>query len=109
MCNGEVIACLGDEPYNEANRQDVVGADLLLCEAFCLYADRDKFHPYEKHHSTVSDAAKLANELHVKNLLLYHTEDKSLATRKQKYMEEAKAIYDGSVFVPDDLETIKFE
>lgn len=109
MREGQVIACLGDEPYNEANRQDVSGADLLLCEAFCLYADRDIFHPYEKHHSTVLDAAKLASELHVKNLLLYHTEDKSLAVRKQKYVEEAKAAYDGAVFVPDDLETITFE
>ena len=49
--------------------------DWLLHEAFCLESEADIFHPYEKHHSTVADASKLAEELHVKNLLLYHTED----------------------------------
>ena len=26
------------------------GADWLMSEAFCLYADRDRYHPYEKSH-----------------------------------------------------------
>ena len=38
-----VLACLGDEPYNEQNRRYIVGADWMMCEAFCLYADRDTF------------------------------------------------------------------
>lgn len=59
-----------------------MGADWLLCEAFCLYDDRERFKPYEKHHSTALDAGRLASKLNVKNLLLYHTEDKTLATRK---------------------------
>lgn len=35
----------------------------MMCEAFCLYADRDTFKPYEKCHSTALDAGKLAEEL----------------------------------------------
>ena len=53
-----VLACLGDEPYNEQNRRYIVGADWMMCEAFCLYADRDTFKPYEKCHSTALDDAR---------------------------------------------------
>ncbi|MCR5433798.1 MAG: MBL fold metallo-hydrolase, partial [Bacteroidaceae bacterium] len=80
--------------------------DWLMSEAFCLYEDRDRFQPYEKHHSTVLDAARLAEELGVKNLILYHTEDRTLITRRQRYTAEAKTAFSGRVFVPDDLEKI---
>lgn len=102
-----VLACLGDEPYNEQNRRYIVGADWMMCEAFCLYADRDTFKPYEKCHSTVLDAGKLAEELGVKNLILYHTEEKTLANRKENYTREAAENFKGRIFVPDDLEVIE--
>lgn len=101
-----VLACLGDEPYNEQNRRYIEGADWMMCEAFCLYADRDTFKPYEKCHSTALDAGKLAEELGVKNLILYHTEEKTLATRKENYTREAAENFKGRIFVPDDLEVI---
>lgn len=104
--NGKTLVCLGDEPYNETTRPYVEHAEWLLCEAFCLYADREKFKPYEKHHSTALDAGKLAAQLDVKNLLLYHTEDQTLSTRKQRYGEEAGQFFSGQVYVPDDLERI---
>lgn len=102
-----VLACLGDEPYNEQNRRYIVGADWMMCEAFCLYADRDTFKPYEKCHSTALDAGKLAEELGVKNLILYHTEEKTLANRKENYTREAAENFKGRIFVPDDLEVIE--
>ena len=102
-----VLACLGDEPYNELNRRYIVGADWMMCEAFCLYADRDTFKPYEKCHSTALDAGKLAEELGVKNLVLYHTEEKTLANRKENYTREAAENFKGRIFVPDDLEVIE--
>ncbi len=101
-----VLTCLGDEPYNPANRAMVENADWLMCEAFCLYADRDTFKPYEKSHSTALDAGKLAAQLNVKNLILYHTEEKTLATRKENYTREAALHFSGRVVVPDDLESI---
>lgn len=102
-----VLAYLGDEPYNELNRRYIVGADWMMCEAFCLYADRDTFKPYEKCHSTALDAGKLAEELGVKNLILYHTEEKTLANRKENYTREAAENFKGRIFVPDDLEVIE--
>lgn len=103
---GQVLACLGDEPYNELNRKYVENADWMMCEAFCLYADRDVFKPYEKCHSTARDAGKLAAELGVKNLVLYHTEEKTLATRKTTYSQEVAEFFEGKIVVPDDLEEI---
>lgn len=87
-------------------RQYAEGADWLMSEAFCLYEDRDRFLPYEKSHSTVLDAARLAESLNVRNLILYHTEDRTLNTRRQRYTAEAKTAFSGQVIVPDDLERI---
>ena len=101
------LTCLGDEPYNEANASYVEGADWLMSEAFCLYADRERYKPYEKRHSTALDAAREAERLHVRNLILYHTEEDTLAQRKKRYTDEAATAFSGSIYVPDDLEVIE--
>lgn len=106
LSDGQWLCCLGDEPYNPMCRQYAEGADWLMSEAFCLYEDRDRFLPYEKSHSTVLDAARLAESLNVRNLILYHTEDRTLDTRRQRYTAEAKTAFSGQVIVPDDLERI---
>lgn len=107
LADGRRITCLGDEPYNEHEYIYAHQADWLLCEAFCLYADRQRFRPYDKNHSTVLDAAGSARLLQVKNLLLYHTEDVNLDSRKALYTAEAASSYKGNIFVPNDLEVIK--
>ncbi len=104
---GKTLVCLGDEPYDERNSRHVCGADLLMCEAFCLYRDRDVFKPYEKHHSTALEAGAVAAQCNVRNLLLYHTEDRTLAERKAAYSAEAAVNFKGGIFVPDDLEVIE--
>lgn len=103
-----MMTCLGDEPFSEGCEEYAKGADWMLSEAFCKYGDREIFKPYEKHHSTCKEAAELAQKLEVKNLILYHTEDKTIDTRKAAYTAEAKQYFDGNVFVPDDLEIIEF-
>lgn len=103
---GASLVCLGDEPYAERNRAHVESADWLLSEAFCLYADRHRFNPYEKHHSTARDAGKLASTLGVKHLLLYHTEDSDLPHRAERYAAEAAEYFRGDIRVPADGERI---
>ena len=76
-----------------------------MCEAFCLYKDRFVFNPYEKNHSTALDAGMLAQELNVKNLVLYHTEDTHLDTRSANFTAEASQYFKGNILVPADLET----
>ena len=109
LSDGMRVSCLGDEPFNEHCRRYVEGADWLMSEAFCLYDDRDRFRPYEKHHSTALDTGRLAETLHVRHLLMYHTEDKTLATRRERYAAEAAREFSGKIYVPDDLEVIDLE
>lgn len=102
----QTLTCLGDEPYRECELPYVKGSTWLLHEAFCLYAEAARFKPYEKHHSTVKEVCETAQKLHVKNLLLYHTEDSHIRDRKALYTAEGKQYYTGNLFVPDDLERI---
>lgn len=103
---GVSLVCLGDEPYNDTEGKYAEGADWLMAEAFCLYADRERFRPYAKCHSTALDAGKSAGRLNVKNLVVYHTEDTNLLERKARYTEEVRRNFNGTVYVPDDLEVI---
>lgn len=102
--SGLRLACLGDEPFNPLCGRYVEGCGLLMSEAFCLYADRERFRPYEKHHSTALDAGRIAASLGAEALLLYHTEDETLATRRARYVAEAASVFPGRILVPDDLD-----
>ncbi len=103
---GGRLCCLGDEPYNPLCAPYVQGASWLLCEAFCLYADRERFKPYQKHHSTVKEACELAQSLRIPHLVLWHTEDERLPQRKALYTQEGRPYYTGDLYVPDDLDVI---
>ena len=105
--HGEKLTCCGDEPFNSCEEAYARDSKWLLHEAFCLYDQADVFHPYEKHHSTAKDASELAEQLGVQNLILYHTEDKNIARRKELYTEEGKKYFSGNLYVPEDLEKIE--
>ena len=107
--DGQRLVCLGDEPYSMLSEPYARGCDWLMCEAFCLYKDRQVFNPYEKNHSTALDAGMLAQELGVKHLLLYHTEDTHLDTRAAAFTAEAAQYFKGTISVPADLETIQLD
>lgn len=104
--NGKKFTCTGDEPFQEICLPYVKDSSWLLHEAFCLYSQREQFHPYEKHHSTVREACQLAEQLSIPNLVLWHTEDKNLVQRKHLYTEEGQKYYSGRLMVPDDREII---
>ena len=106
LADGRKLVCAGDEPISQNRAFYLKDADWLLTEAFCLYGDRDRFKPYEKHHSTAKDAAELAEANHVPNLVLWHTEDKTIANRKELYTNEGKLYYRGPLYVPEDGEIL---
>lgn len=97
----------GDEPLNPLLNEKIRGADYVTHEAFCLDSEVNIFHAYEKNHSTALSAAKIMDDLDVKNLILYHTEESHGIDRKSLYFEEAKSVFRGNVIVPDDLEVIQ--
>lgn len=104
--DGRMLTCCGDEPLTTCVEKYAEKSEWMLHEAFCLYSQKDIFEPYEKHHSTVKDACELAERLGVKKLLLYHTEDRNLANRRQMYREEGIKYFRGELWIPDDLESI---
>ena len=102
---GGTLCFAGDEPLQEHNRKYAADADWLLHEAFCCYADREKYQPYEKSHSTAKDACELAQSLGVRQLVLWHTEDNDLPHRKERYGAE-RGGYSGAMMIPDDGEIL---
>ena len=70
-------------------------------------SEKEIFKPYEKNHSTVKDVAEVAENLNVKNLVLWHTWDNNIKQRKELYTNEAKKYFNGNVYVPNDLEEIE--
>ena len=107
LLNGKKLSFLGDEPFCEYERPFVEGSDYLLQEAYCLYSEKDKFRPYEKHHGTVLDSSRNAYSLKAQATLLFHTEGKTPVEERQwKYLAEAKQAFSGRVYVPNDLDTI---
>lgn len=107
MADGTSVVCLGDEPLNDANRTVAEDADWLMTEAFCLHSAADRYKPYEKHHSTALDAGETAQSLGARCLIIYHTEDDTLPTRRATYTDEAARHFKGRIFVPDDMDTIE--
>jgi len=106
--NNKKLIFAGDEPLREDRVNiDFSNCNYLLHEAFCLDSEADIFKPYERDHATVKSAAITAEALNIKNLILWHTEDKDIKNRKARYTEEAKRYYSGNVFIPDDLEIIE--
>ena len=49
----------------------------------------------------------MLNKLNIKNVIIYHAEEKHGEKRKELYIKETKEYYSGNVYVPDDLEIIK--
>lgn len=105
---GRCLTCLGDEPYHECEAPYVDGCNLLMHEAYCLYSQADELKPYEISHSTVKDACELAQRKSIPSLLLYHTEEDLLATRRERFIAEGRLYYSGNLMVPDDDDVIEF-
>lgn len=106
--DGKTIVGLGDEALTHKNMMEVSGADILICGAFCRYADREIYKPYEKHHWTVKDVAELASEVNVGTLILIHSEDLT-QNKPDAYCAEAELSFQGQIFVPLDGETYSID
>ena len=105
--NNKRLIFLGDETLNSKLNERVKNADYVMHEAFCLDSEESIFGAYEKNHSTVKTASQIMNELNVKNLILYHTEESHGEERKELYTKEGKESFNGNIIVPNDLEEIE--
>lgn len=104
----EVFTFIGDEVCSKSTEKYVENSCWLFADAYMSGIEAEKYNPIEKHHhSTVKYVAQLCERLNVKNVILSHTIDNNLEKRKETFIEDAKKYYNGSVFVPDDLEKIE--
>ena len=71
-------------------------------EAFPVLKEEIATHEAERHY-----ACQTAEKLSVKNLVLYHTEDKNIARRRELYTAEGQPYFSGNLYVPDDLDVIE--
>ncbi|MDE6535559.1 MAG: MBL fold metallo-hydrolase [Muribaculaceae bacterium] len=106
--DGKSIVALGDEALTTKNMMEVKGADTLICGAFCRYADRNVYKPYEKHHWTVKDVAEIASKIDVNMLILIHSEDQT-PDKSLVYRAEAAEYFKGRVIIPNDGEIYRVE
>lgn len=105
---GQELCFAGDEPVKPTTERYAQGAKWLFAEAYCLFEDRDAYQPYQRSHVTSLDTARLAQQLNVENLVIYHTVD-YVEDRRQRMTQEAQSLYTGNVFVPEDMESISLE
>lgn len=101
------ICFAGDESLNSELYERVRNHKWLLHEAFCLDKDEEILQAHLKGHGTVSEVGKLASDLNIQNLVLWHTDDSMLKTRKEEYTKEASQFFNGNIYVPNDLEIIE--
>ncbi len=104
--NEKILTFLVDAPCSSKMYDKIRNTDWILSEVFCLEADKDIFKPHEKNHSTVKDICEIAENLKIKNLVLWHIGDKRMENRKQKFEKEGKEFFTGNLYVPDDLDVI---
>ena len=55
----------------------------------------------------MKEACEVGERFGVKNLILYHTEDKNIVRRRELYTAEGRQYYSGNLLVPEDLDVIE--
>lgn len=104
----EKFTFIGDEVCQETTEKYIENSKWLFADAYMAGKEAEEYNPIKRHHhSTVRFVANLCQRLHVKNVILSHTIDTNLQTRKKDFTEDAKKYFDGNVFVPDDLDIIE--
>lgn len=97
----------GDVPISEELYQKFSNQNTLCLEAFCTEDRRNEnLIPLQKH-KTVLESAVVAQRLGAKKLILWHGDDDKVGDRKERYLKEARSVFSGEIFAPDDLEIIE--
>lgn len=78
-------------------------AEFLMHEAFALSSQIGNIGG----HSSVAQTAKYACDLGAANLIIVHGGDRDFSERQKQYTQEASQFFNGTIFVPYDLDTIE--
>lgn len=103
---GKVISIFGDTRYKQAYASFIQGSDLLVHEATFDRTKRDLARQY--YHTTGYDAAKLAKEAKVKQLILTHISSRYQYDGVKQLLKEAQSIFK-STKIANDLYTFSLK
>lgn len=79
---------------------------IILCVKLFVFTVKKIFLSLTKNSTAQRLMPENLQRVFCKNLILYHTEDETLQTRKRTYTSEARTVFNGNIFVPDDFEVI---
>lgn len=79
---------------------------IILCVKLFVFTVKKIFLSPTKNSTAQRLMQENLQRVFCKNLILYHTEDETLQTRKSTYTSEARTVFNGNIFVPDDFEVI---
>lgn len=105
--NRKTLVFCGDEPLDERIYDFARNSDYLLHESYCLETEAEIYEPRKRNHDTTKSASLKAQNLGIKNLVIWHTLENLGKDRKEKFIQEAEENFTGNVFVPNDLEIIE--
>lgn len=96
---GVIIAILGDTRYTENAASLAKGANLLIHEA--TFSKLDEKNAYEYYHCTTTQAAKVAKEANVDQLILNHISSRYQNNETERLLAEAKEIFLNTIIAED--------
>ncbi|ARI77139.1 ribonuclease Z [Halobacillus mangrovi] len=91
---GRKIAILGDTRYISALKEPIYGADVLVHEG--TFASDETQMAYDYYHSTVKQAAKLAKDAEVEELILTHISSRYQGEAIRQLEEEAREVFENT-------------
>ncbi len=97
----------GDVPLAEGLYSKFSNQQTLCLEAFCVEKQRGKYSIQLNKHRTAKECGQIAQKLGAKKLILWHGDDDKDGDRKQRYLKEARSVFSGEIYAPDDLEIIE--
>ncbi|MFD1018588.1 ribonuclease Z [Thalassobacillus hwangdonensis] len=96
---GKKLAILGDTRYIESLAGKIRGADILIHEA--TFAGKDEQLAYDYYHSTATQAARIAEQAEVGELILNHISSRYQNEAVDDMLEEAKEIFPRTFIASD--------
>src|SRR5690625_7887884 len=103
MKKGKIIWILGDTRFDNEFKKHIMNADVLVHEATFDGTREDLAYNYS--HSTTQQAATLAKNAQVKQLILNHISARHQHNALKELCDEAKSIFE-STSLPHDLDTL---
>jgi ribonuclease Z len=101
LIKGKIIVYSGDTAFDKNMVEFSKDADFLIHEA--TFLEKDKKGREDYMHTSVLEAAKIAKDAKVKNLIIFHLSRRYQEEDLKEIEEEIKKVFDGNFFIAKDL------